>query len=94
MLQDAASELQKIIDSYIKFANSSDEAYAHIEAEVRVSFLSFFCTAHIALLLGNPFDRRAVGMGNNALAVPSSTLSFFFGFSIFYVSVVCIPAVG
>eukprot|EP00752_Nemacystus_decipiens_P011694 g10378.t1 len=31
--QGAASELQKVIDMYIKFANSSDEAYAHIEAE-------------------------------------------------------------
>lgn len=35
--QGAASELQKVIDQYIKFANSSDEAYAHIEAEVRRS---------------------------------------------------------
>ena len=32
--QDVASELQKVIDGYIKFANSSDEAYIHIEAEV------------------------------------------------------------
>lgn len=30
---DVASELQKVIDSYIKFANSSDEAYLHIGAE-------------------------------------------------------------
>lgn len=34
-LKGAASELQKVIDQYIKFANSSDEAYAHIAAEVR-----------------------------------------------------------
>lgn len=32
--QDVAKEMQKVIDGYIKFANSSDEAYAHIEAEV------------------------------------------------------------
>ncbi|CAM9772641.1 unnamed protein product [Scytosiphon promiscuus] len=31
--QEVAKEMQKVIDSYIKFANSSDEAYAHIEAE-------------------------------------------------------------
>ncbi|CAN0475393.1 unnamed protein product [Ectocarpus sp. 12 AP-2014] len=31
--QGAATELQKVIDGYMKFANSSDEAYAHIEAE-------------------------------------------------------------
>ncbi|CAB1106414.1 HSP70 [Ectocarpus sp. CCAP 1310/34] len=31
--QGAAAELQKVIDGYVKFANSSDEAYAHVEAE-------------------------------------------------------------
>ena len=37
--QEVASELQKTIDGYIKFANSSDEAYAHIEAEVSCSLM-------------------------------------------------------
>ncbi|CAM9352873.1 unnamed protein product [Pylaiella littoralis] len=31
--QEAASDLQKVIDGYVKFANSSDDAYAHIETE-------------------------------------------------------------
>ncbi|CAM9137702.1 unnamed protein product, partial [Sphacelaria rigidula] len=31
--QDCATELQRVIDSYIKFVNSSDEAYAHIDQE-------------------------------------------------------------
>ncbi|CAM9320236.1 unnamed protein product [Ascophyllum nodosum] len=30
--QDAASELQRVIDGYVKFANSSDDAYGHIES--------------------------------------------------------------
>ena len=34
--QDAASELQRVIDGYVKFANSSDDAYGHIESSVRL----------------------------------------------------------
>lgn len=63
---EAASELQKVIDSYIKFANSSDEAYVHIDPQV--SFL--FCFTPIQVLVVRGFFRRSAveGKGRKDIA--------------------------